>query len=77
LTQLALRRVVEDGFGKADLQVIDQFIHDDWIGHQTSLKGGKVVLKKAILSLDSAFSNRHYALAIIPYREMSSGFITG
>jgi predicted ester cyclase len=58
-----LRRVVEEGFGKADLQVIDKFIHDDWIEHQTSLKGGKEVLKKAILSLDSAFSNRHYSLA--------------
>ncbi|HEV7424365.1 MAG TPA: ester cyclase [Candidatus Paceibacterota bacterium] len=58
-----LRKVVEEGFGKADLHVIDQFIHDAWIEHQPNLKGGKEVLKKAIISLDSAFSNRRYDLA--------------
>ena len=58
-----VRQVVEKGFGKADMHVIDQFIHDDWIEHQRSLIGGKEVLKKAILGLDAAFSNRIYELA--------------
>jgi hypothetical protein len=30
-----LRQIVEEGFGKADLKVIDQLITDDWIEHQT------------------------------------------
>lgn len=57
-----VRQVVEKGFGNADLDVIDQFINDNWIEHQFSLKGGKEVLKKAILSLAAGFSNRLYEL---------------
>lgn len=57
-----VRQVVEKGFGNADLDIIDQFITDDWTEHQFSLKGGKEVLKKAILSLAAAFSNRLYEL---------------
>ena len=53
-----LRQVVEKGFGNADLHIIDQFINDNWIEHQSNLQGGKEVLKKAILSIDAAFSNR-------------------
>jgi predicted ester cyclase len=58
-----LRQIVEKGFGKADLQVIDQLIDDNWVEHQVNLKGGKEVLKKAILSLEKAFSDRKYTLA--------------
>jgi predicted ester cyclase len=58
-----LRQIVEEGFGNTDLQVIDQLIIDNWIEHQANLKGGKEVLKKAILSLGNAFSNRKYTLA--------------
>ncbi len=57
-----LRQIVENGFGNADLQVIDHLINDDWIEHQFNLKGGKQVLKNAILSLAGAFSNRKYTL---------------
>jgi predicted ester cyclase len=57
-----LRQVVEKGFGKADMDVIDQLINDNWTEHQPSLKGGKEGLKKSILSLDTAFSNRLYEL---------------
>jgi predicted ester cyclase len=57
-----LRQIVEKGFGNADLQVIDQLITDDWIEHQFNLKGGKEVLKNAILSLARAFSDRKYTL---------------
>lgn len=58
-----LRQIVEKGFGNADLDIIDQLIDDNWIEHQFNLKGGKQVLKKAILSLERAFSNRHYELS--------------
>ena len=57
-----LRQVVEKGFGNADLHVIDQFIDDDWIEHQVNLQGGKEVLKKAILAIEAAFSDRKYEL---------------
>jgi predicted ester cyclase len=57
-----LRQVVEKGFANADLDLIDRFINDNWIEHQFNLQGGKEVLKKAILSLAAAFSNRRYDL---------------
>jgi predicted ester cyclase len=57
-----LRRVVEEGFGHADLHVIEQLITDDWVEHQFGLHGGKEGLKKAILSLTQAFSNHQYEL---------------
>jgi predicted SnoaL-like aldol condensation-catalyzing enzyme len=57
-----LRQIVEKGFGNADLHVIDQLITDNWIEHQFNLKGGKEVLKKAILNLAGAFSDRKYTL---------------
>ncbi|MDP4262837.1 MAG: ester cyclase [Bacteroidota bacterium] len=58
-----LRQVVEKGFGNADLYIIDQLINDNLVEHQPNLKGGKEAVKKAILNLDKAFSNRLYQLA--------------
>ena len=58
-----LRQIVEQGFGNADLDVIDRLITDNWIEHQGNLKGGKEVLKKAIRGIESAFSDRKYTLA--------------
>ncbi|MBS1600689.1 MAG: ester cyclase [Bacteroidetes bacterium] len=58
-----IRQVVEKGFGNADMNIIDQFIADNWIEHQQTLKGGKEVLKKAIMSLAKAFPDRRYELA--------------
>jgi predicted SnoaL-like aldol condensation-catalyzing enzyme len=57
-----LKQVVEEGFGNADLYVIDRLMSDDYIEHQFGMPGGKEGLKKAILSLDRAFSNRQYKL---------------
>lgn len=57
-----LRQIVEKGFADADLQIIDQLINDNWIEHQANLKGGKEVLKKAIINLKDAFSDRRYTL---------------
>jgi len=57
-----LRQVVEEGFGRTNLHIIDQCINDNCIEHQFNMKGGKEGLKKAILSLDKAFSNRFYQL---------------
>ena len=58
-----LRQIVEQGFGNADLDVIDRLITDNWIEHQVNLKGGKEVLKKAIRGIERAFSERKYTLA--------------
>jgi predicted SnoaL-like aldol condensation-catalyzing enzyme len=53
---------VEEGFGNADLYIIDQLISDDYIEHQFGIRDGREGLKKAILSLGSAFSNLKYEL---------------
>ncbi|MBI1342735.1 MAG: hypothetical protein GC171_07375 [Terrimonas sp.] len=57
-----VRQVVEQGFGKGDMRVIDNLISDDCVEHQFAMKGGKEGLKKAILSLEAAFSQRNYQL---------------
>ena len=57
-----VRRVVEEGFGNADLYVIDQLISETCSEHQFGMKGGKEGLKRAIISLANAFSNRNYEL---------------
>ncbi|MGZ3949272.1 MAG: ester cyclase [Flavisolibacter sp.] len=57
-----LRQIVEQGFGNADLYVIDQLVADDYVEHQFGMRGGKEGLKKAIISLSNAFSNHEYEL---------------
>ena len=57
-----LRQIIEQGFGNADLYVIDQLVADDYTEHQFNMRGGKEGLKKAILSLSNAFSNHEYEL---------------
>ncbi len=57
-----LRQVVEEGFGNANLSIIDRFISDHWIENQFNMRGGKEGLKNAIISLERAFSNRSYKL---------------
>jgi predicted ester cyclase len=57
-----IRKFVEEGFGNADLYVIDQLMSDFCLEHQFGMKGGKEGLKKAVLSLADAFSNRNYEL---------------
>jgi predicted ester cyclase len=57
-----LKQVVEEGFGNADLYVIDRLIDDNCVEHQFGMRDGKEGLKKAILSLANAFSNRQYEL---------------
>ncbi len=57
-----LRQIIEQGFGNADLYVIDQFVAEDYLEHQYNMRGGKEGLKKAILSLSKGFSNLDYEL---------------
>jgi len=57
-----LRQVVEEGFGNGDLYVIDQIMSAQLFEHQFGSRGGKEGLKKGILSLTEAFSNRNYEL---------------
>jgi predicted SnoaL-like aldol condensation-catalyzing enzyme len=57
-----VRQMVEEGFGNADLYVIDQLMSENCIEHQFGMKGGKEGLKKAVVSLAKAFSNRNYEL---------------
>jgi predicted SnoaL-like aldol condensation-catalyzing enzyme len=57
-----VRQVVEEGFGKADLYVIDQLISENYVEHQFGMNGGREGLKKAVNSLAKAFSNLKYEL---------------
>lgn len=57
-----LRQIIEQGFGNADLYIIDHLVADDYIEHQFNMRGGKEGLKKAIISLSNAFSNHEYEL---------------
>ena len=57
-----LREVVEKGFGMADMAVINKYVCDDYIEHQFGRSNGKEVLKKSIISLSQAFSDRKYEL---------------
>jgi predicted SnoaL-like aldol condensation-catalyzing enzyme len=57
-----LRQIVEQGFGNADIYVIDQLVADNYIEHQFNMGGGKEGLKKTIISLSNAFSNHEYQL---------------
>jgi predicted ester cyclase len=57
-----LRQIIEQGFGNADLYVIDQLVADDYIEHQFGMGGKKEDLKKAIISLSNAFANHEYEL---------------
>jgi predicted ester cyclase len=57
-----LRQIVEQGFGNADLYVIDHLVAEDYIEHQFKMTGGKEGLKKAVLSLSNAFSKHEYEL---------------
>lgn len=57
-----LREVVEKGFEMADMDVIDKYVHEDVIEHQFGRANGKENLKKSIISLSKAFSERKYEL---------------
>jgi hypothetical protein len=57
-----VRQVVEEGFGNADLYLLDQLISENCIEHQFGMNGGREGLKKAVISLTKAFSNRNYEL---------------
>jgi predicted SnoaL-like aldol condensation-catalyzing enzyme len=57
-----VRQVVEEGFGNADLYLLDQLISENCIEHQFGMNGGREGLKKAVISLTKAFSNRKYKL---------------
>jgi predicted SnoaL-like aldol condensation-catalyzing enzyme len=57
-----VRQIIEQGFGNADVYVIDQLVADDYIEHQFNMRGGKEGLKKAIINLSTAFSNHEYEL---------------
>jgi hypothetical protein len=43
------RHVIEEGFGNADLYVIDQLMSDNLIEHQFGARGGKEGVKKQSL----------------------------
>ena len=54
------RQIVEIGFGKSDLSIIDKSIADDFIEHQFGMTGGKEGLKKIIQNLHNAFPDINY-----------------
>jgi predicted ester cyclase len=57
-----VKKIMEEGFGNANLHVIDQYVSNDFIEHQFGAKNGKEGLKSTIQQLHSGLSNLKYAL---------------
>jgi len=57
-----VRKIIEEGFGAANLQIIDQWVSDDFIEHQFGGNPGKEGLKKTINQLHTSLSNLQYVL---------------
>jgi len=57
-----VRKIMEEGFGEAKLQIIDQWVSNDFIEHQFGGNPGKEGLKKTVTQLHSSLSNLHYVL---------------
>jgi len=57
-----IRKFVEEGFGNADLYIIDHLMSENCIEHQFGMSGQKEGLKKAVLSLKLAFTDLDYEL---------------
>ncbi len=57
-----VRKIMEDGFGKANFQLIDECVRDNFIENQFGVNPGKEGLKKTISQLHSSLSNLKYDL---------------
>jgi len=57
-----VERIMEEGFGKGNLPIIDQCVSDRFIEHQFGGNPGKEGLKKTIHQLHGSLSNLHYVL---------------
>ena len=57
-----IRKIVEEGFGKEDLSVIDHYVSDAVVEHQSGLGDGKEGLKNAINGLHTSFPDLNYDL---------------
>jgi predicted ester cyclase len=57
-----IRQVMEEGFGNANLSIIDQYVSDNFIEHQFGGKSGREGLKDIIHQLHDGLSNLHYDL---------------
>jgi len=52
----SFRRLIEVGFGKGDLGVVDEVVSPDGVEHQRGLKGGRDGAKETIATLNAWFS---------------------
>jgi predicted ester cyclase len=57
-----IRKVIEEGFGKGDLSVIDRYMSNDITEHQFGHKGGKEGVKMSIQDLHASFPDMRYSL---------------
>jgi predicted SnoaL-like aldol condensation-catalyzing enzyme len=57
-----VKKIMEEGFGNANFQSIDQYVIEDFIEHQVGGNPGKEGLKKTIRQLHGSFSNLQYML---------------
>lgn len=55
-----LQRIVEEGFGARNFQVIDELMSDSCAENQFGMKGGKDGIKKSIQSLHQGFPDIKY-----------------
>ncbi len=57
-----IRKIMEEGFGKAKLQVIDQYVGENFIEHQFGAKNGKEGLKNTVIQIHKGLSHLVYVL---------------
>lgn len=57
-----VRKIMEEGFGNANFQVIDQYVNEDLIEHQFGAKNGREGIKNIIRELHAGLSNLNYSL---------------
>ena len=57
-----IRKIMEEGFGKARLQLIDQYVGENFIEHQLGAKDGREGLKNTIIQIHNGLSQLKYVL---------------
>jgi predicted ester cyclase len=57
-----VRRIMEEGFGEANLKIIDQYVSENFIEHQFGAKNGKEGLINTIKQLHNGLSGLRYEL---------------
>ncbi len=63
---IAARRLLEEGFGNGDLSVVDEYVADDFIEHQSGAQGiGPDAVKRIITGLHESLTDMTFSIEAI------------